>query len=68
MASPVASTIVWLRDDLRLDDNPALAHAVDLGMPLTVVYILDENPRESVRCGASQMVAAPFPGGPLRRP
>ena len=43
MASPVASTIVWLRDDLRLDDNPALARAVDLGLPLTVVYILDEE-------------------------
>ncbi|WP_255770086.1 cryptochrome/photolyase family protein [Pseudarthrobacter sulfonivorans] len=43
MASPSASTIVWLRDDLRLDDNPALLHAVDIGRPLTVVYILDEE-------------------------
>ena len=43
MASPVASTIVWLRDDLRLDDNPALAHAVEIGLPLTVVYVLDEE-------------------------
>jgi len=43
MASPVASSIVWLRDDLRLDDNPALSHAVELGLPLTVVYILDEE-------------------------
>ena len=43
MASPVASTIVWLRDDLRLDDNPALSHAAGLGLPLTVVYILDEE-------------------------
>lgn len=43
MASPVASSIVWLRDDLRLDDNPALLHAVELGLPLTVAYILDEE-------------------------
>lgn len=43
MVSPAASSIVWLRDDLRLDDNPALSHAVELGLPLTVVYILDEE-------------------------
>jgi deoxyribodipyrimidine photo-lyase len=39
----MASTIVWLRDDLRLDDNPALAAAATLPDPLTVVYILDED-------------------------
>lgn len=38
----MASTIVWLRDDLRLDDNPALATAASLPDPMTVVYILDE--------------------------
>jgi deoxyribodipyrimidine photo-lyase len=38
----MASTIVWLRDDLRLDDNPALVAAASLPDPLTVVYILDE--------------------------
>jgi deoxyribodipyrimidine photo-lyase len=37
------STIVWLRDDLRLDDNPALAAAGSTPDPLTVVYILDEE-------------------------
>src|SRR6476661_9301920 len=37
------STLVWLRDDLRLDDNPALAAATALPDPLTVVYILDED-------------------------
>ena len=37
-----SSTLVWLRDDLRLDDNPALAEAAELGYPLTVVYVLDE--------------------------
>jgi deoxyribodipyrimidine photo-lyase len=39
----MASAIVWLRDDLRLDDNPALAAAAALPDPLTVVYILDED-------------------------
>jgi deoxyribodipyrimidine photo-lyase len=37
-----SSTLVWLRDDLRLDDNPALAEAASQGAPLTVVYVLDE--------------------------
>lgn len=37
-----SSTVVWLRDDLRLDDNPALTEAAALGHPLTVVYVLDE--------------------------
>lgn len=43
MSSPAATSIVWLRDDLRLDDNPALTRAAELGLPLTVVYILDEE-------------------------
>src|SRR6478609_569467 len=38
----MSSTLVWLRDDLRLDDNPALTEAASLGDPLTVVYVLDE--------------------------
>lgn len=43
MSSPAATSIVWFRDDLRLDDNPALVRAVELGLPVTVVYILDEE-------------------------
>ncbi|GGH97863.1 cryptochrome/photolyase family protein [Arthrobacter liuii] len=43
MTSPEQTALVWLRDDLRLDDNPALHAAADLGMPLTVVYVLDEE-------------------------
>jgi deoxyribodipyrimidine photo-lyase len=39
MSSP---SIVWLRDDLRVGDNPALSAAVDRGEPVVVVYILDE--------------------------
>ncbi len=43
MAPSDATSLVWLRDDLRLDDNPALSDAAGLGLPLTVVYILDEE-------------------------
>lgn len=36
-------SIVWLRNDLRLHDNPALDAAVTRGAPLIVVYIHDEE-------------------------
>ena len=35
--------IVWFRDDLRLADNPALHAAVERGLPLLAVYVLDEE-------------------------
>ena len=38
-------SIVWLRDDLRLADNPALDAAVARGGPVVVVYLLDEVSR-----------------------
>lgn len=38
--SPV---IVWLRNDLRLDDNPALAHAADTGKLVIVLFVLDDE-------------------------
>jgi len=38
----MSGAIVWLRDDLRLADNPALNAAVDHGGALTVVYVLDD--------------------------
>ena len=37
-----SATIVWLRDDLRVADNPALAAAGARGGPVVVVYLLDE--------------------------
>ena len=33
------STIVWLRQDLRLDDNPALRAAVARGGPVVPVFV-----------------------------
>jgi deoxyribodipyrimidine photo-lyase len=35
-------TVVWLRDDLRLADNPALSAAVERGEPVVLLYVLDE--------------------------
>ncbi|MGN6549338.1 MAG: cryptochrome/photolyase family protein [Pararhizobium sp.] len=35
--------IVWFRDDLRLSDNAALRAAADSGVPLILLYILDEE-------------------------
>ncbi|MPT22909.1 MAG: deoxyribodipyrimidine photo-lyase, partial [Starkeya sp.] len=35
--------LVWLRDDLRLDDNPALDAARASGHPLLLVFLLDEE-------------------------
>ena len=35
--------IVWFREDLRLDDNPALAAALKCGGGIVALYILDEQ-------------------------
>lgn len=34
--------IVWLRDDLRVADNPALIRAVETGRQVVVAHVLDE--------------------------
>lgn len=36
-------SIVWLRNDLRLGDHPALAAAIDRGGPLILLYILEAD-------------------------
>ncbi|MGC5172853.1 cryptochrome/photolyase family protein [Microbacterium sp. DT81.1] len=36
-----APSLVWLRDDLRIADNPALSTAAERG-PVVVLYVLDE--------------------------
>lgn len=41
-----SSTVVWLRDDLRVADNPALQWAVQRGGPVVVVYVLDDESPE----------------------
>jgi deoxyribodipyrimidine photo-lyase len=44
--SPRRPAIVWLRDDLRLADNPALRAAADGDRPVVVVYVLDDDSPE----------------------
>ncbi|MWV58502.1 cryptochrome/photolyase family protein [Rathayibacter sp. VKM Ac-2754] len=41
--SSSSPTLVWLRDDLRLADNPALRAAVDRDAPVAVLYVLDDE-------------------------
>ncbi len=52
MTSP-PTTIVWLRDDLRLADNPALTAAVERGGRVVVLYVLDEVSRGVRALGAA---------------
>ena len=46
-------SIVWLRDDLRLADNPALTAAVAEGGPVIVAYVLDESSPEIRMLGSA---------------
>jgi deoxyribodipyrimidine photo-lyase len=41
-SNAVAPALVWLRDDLRLDDNPALVAAASDG-PVVALFILDDS-------------------------
>ena len=48
------TTIAWFRQDLRLADNPALAHAAARG-PVLPVYVLDDvTPGAKWRIGGAQ--------------
>ena len=38
-----APAVVWLRNDLRIEDNPALFEARESGRPLALLYILDDD-------------------------
>jgi len=39
----IANVLVWLRNDLRLADNPALHAAVKLGGKITALYVHETN-------------------------
>ncbi|MBK4348979.1 cryptochrome/photolyase family protein [Lacisediminihabitans changchengi] len=53
MTTSSSPSIVWLRDDLRLADNPAIRAAVDRGEPIVVLYLLDEESRGIRPIGAA---------------
>ena len=46
-------TIVWFRQDLRLQDNRALAHAIEQGRPVIPLFIWSENEVQGWRQGAA---------------
>ncbi len=45
--------IVWFRQDLRLDDHPALLAAVKSGSPVIPLYIYDEENQEGWKIGGA---------------
>ena len=45
--------IVWFRQDLRLDDNPALDAAAKSGRPVVALYILDDDSPGKWRIGGA---------------
>jgi deoxyribodipyrimidine photo-lyase len=49
----MSTSLVWLRDDLRLADNPALSAAVSTGDRITVLYVLDDESPEIRPIGAA---------------
>ena len=50
------STLLWFRQDLRLSDNPALLAAVELGLPILPVYILDDDNAGAWKMGGASRV------------
>lgn len=49
----VTPTILWFRQDLRLQDNTALAAALDRGAPILPVYIFDPDGEQAWRPGGA---------------
>jgi deoxyribodipyrimidine photo-lyase len=45
--------LVWLRRDLRLQDNPALSAAVASGLPVEAVFVYPQNPDSPLAEGAA---------------
>lgn len=43
----MSTSLVWLRDDLRLADNPALTAALEAADSVAIVYVLDEESPET---------------------
>ena len=48
-----APTLLWFRRDLRLDDNPALAAAVERGGPVIPLFVLDDDDAGDWRPGGA---------------
>jgi deoxyribodipyrimidine photo-lyase len=48
------TSIVWLRQDLRLQDNPALNHALTQKNPIIFLYIYDDTSPQEQEIGNAQ--------------
>jgi deoxyribodipyrimidine photo-lyase len=51
----MSKTILWFRQDFRLDDHPALIQASKLGQPILPVVIVDPRWFETTRLGLPKM-------------
>lgn len=49
-----AKALVWLRNDLRIADNPALHAAIKLGGTITALFVHETNPQLRAPGGASR--------------
>ena len=52
-SSNVDKMIIWLRQDLRLQDHPSIKYAIENDLKVTFVYILDENEQTDWPMGAA---------------
>ena len=43
MSDAPGVSVVWFRDDLRVRDNPAVTAAVDSGLPVVALFVLDDE-------------------------
>lgn len=50
----VQPVLVWLREDLRLTDNPALRKAADTGKPVICLFVLDDEAPGAWALGGAQ--------------
>ena len=48
-------TLLWFRQDFRLDDHPALLRAIKMGQPIVPMVILDPSWFEHTRLGLPKM-------------
>ncbi|CAB3807823.1 cryptochrome/photolyase family protein [Pararobbsia alpina] len=53
IGSAVRPALVWFRDDLRVTDHPALAHAAGTGRPLVCAYVFDRSGGSTRPLGAA---------------
>jgi deoxyribodipyrimidine photo-lyase len=50
------AVLLWFRQDLRLSDNPALRAALETGLPVIPIYILEDKAAGSWKMGAASRV------------